>query len=307
MAKDTVLKRKRITDKKKYIFIILLLAWPVLHWLVFSLYLNIQTLFYSFERWHPYTGKQIFVGLSNYMTFLSDLFAGREGYATAVSNVFKWLFFNDFVLLPLSFLTACALSKKLPLTRLFRTIFFIPNLVSVVVLTMTWRFMWAPTGVVNGILDTIGLGSLSQNWLGSYTTAFPNILMYCLWAGIGWNCVVLGGAIARISPEILESARIDGITPMREIFSIILPSVWPTISTLLVIYTSGSFTVFLQSSLLTEGGYGTSTIALQLVKMVQGGDYGLASAMGIIIGILGFVVVGLLRFLMGKLDEKWGI
>lgn len=299
-----ILKLK--TKTKVNIFAYCMIIWPLIHWLIFTLYMNLQTVNYSFQRWNQYLGITQFVGFDNYKDFFVKIFNNYEEYALAFRNTLLFIPFNVLVILPISLFIAYCLSKKIPFSSLYETVFFLPSIISIVILTMTWQFMFDPMlGVVNGLLDMVGLSGLKQTWLGDDKTALPVIFAFCLWAGIGWNTLVLSGAVRNIPKELFESAEIDGITPGKEFTKIVIPTIWPTINTLIIMGIASAFVVYLQPQLLTNGQYGTMTVALKTVKTVLSGDYGLASATGIAIGVCGFTVTYIIKFFTDKIDKRW--
>lgn len=284
-----------------------MLAWPVVHWLVFSLYLNIQTVISSFLRWNPYLGVIQNVGFYNYSNFINKIIHNIEDYGIAFRNTFLFIPLTILVLLPISIFVSYILYRKIPMHKLYSSIFFLPSLISIVILTLAWGFMWDPNrGVVNGLLGALGLENLQRTWLGDNSTALLVIFLYCIWAGIGFNNLIISGAINNISKEIFESAKMDGISSVQELIYIIIPSSWPTISTLAIMGTAGAFSMYLQPYLLTGGQYGTTTVALKTVNTVMSGDYGLASASGIAIGVMGFIVTISVKSIIDRGDKKWG-
>lgn len=292
---------------KSKIFIILMLAWPVAHWLVFTLFMNLQTLVYSFQRLNRFTGEMRFAGTENYVELLEKIINNTASYGIAFRNTFLWLGLNVLVIVPLSLVVAYVLSKKIPFYRFFNAVLFIPNIISIVVLTMVWSFAWAPNqGLVNELLTRLGLEHLTRVWLGDPKTALINVFVYCVWAGIGFNNLILSGAIAKIPKEILESAELDGISNWQEFIHIVEPSVWPTISTVTILGATAAFRVFLHPQLLANGQYGTSTIALKVVEEVlAGGSYGLASAAGVTMAILGYIAVLIIKKFLDKREKEW--
>lgn len=300
---------KNITKNKKNnkLFVICMLAWPVLHWLVFTLFMNLQTIVYSFQRLNKFTGKMRGAGMENYIELFEKIANNVASYGSAFKNTFLWLGLNIFVLVPISLVVAYFLSKKIPFYRFFNAVLFIPNIISIVVLTMVWSFIWAPNhGLINELLTKLGLENLTRVWLGDPNTALKNIFVYCVWAGIGFNNLILSGAIAKIPKEILESAELDGISNWQEFIHIIIPSIWPTISTVTILGATAAFRVFLHPQLLTNGEYGTSTIALKVVEEVKSGEgYGLASAAGVTMAILGFIAVSIIKKFLDKKERDW--
>ena len=196
------------------------------------------------------------------------------------------------------------MQKKVWGTKVFRIIFFLPNIISIVVLTMAFRFMFDSSfGPINYLLRGIGLEKLipANGWLGDKSTALIMVLVYCLWAGIGYNVVLLSGSMNRIPPEIYEAARLDGVGVGRELTQIVVPMISGTITTLFVSGISVIFTLFLQPMLLTNGGpYNglSSTIAFFIVNTINAGDLYHAAATGLVFSIIGIPIIQLI---------KWGI
>lgn len=294
-------------NTRRKIFIVTLLAWPVIQWLVFTLYMNLQTVSYSFQRFNIFQGKMQFVKLENYRDLFSNIVSNTDSFGVAFRNMFLWLILNVFVIVPISLVVSYVLSKKVPLHKFYSTVFFIPNIISIVILTMLWGFMWDPNnGMINGFLTLAGLGKFKHVWLGDPKTALPIVFIYCVWAGIGWCNLILTGAIGKISPDILEAASLDGVTNFQEFFHIIVPSVWSTVVTIVIIYAADSFKVFLTPQLLTNGQYDTTSVALKIVNLVtEGNDYGVACAAGVMIAVVGFISVYIIKYFMEKLENKW--
>lgn len=165
-------------------------------------------------------------------------------------SVFLW---NDFVIVPISLFCAFILYKKMPLGGAFKVIFFLPSIISVVVLTLAYRFMFdASFGFIPELLESIGLGDKVpfDGYFADKNYAWWMILLYGLWSGIGYNIVLVSGAMARIPEEIIEAGKLDGLSTFRELFSVTIPLIGPTLGTLLLLGTTVIFTYFLQPQLL---------------------------------------------------------
>lgn len=291
---------------KRTAFICAFLAWPVLHWLVFSAYMNVQTVVSSFQLYNRFSGQMEWVEFRNYRTFFEYLFTNNEGYLTAFYNIFIYFVFNIFILLPVSVVIAYLFSRKFPLSGFFSAVYFFPSLISVVIMTMSWSFMWdLDTGIFPLILRTFGVKDPMGGYVATYGQTI--VLMYCLWVGIGWNNLLLGGAMKQVSPELYEASEIDGANDTAKFFHITLPGIWPTISTLVILGAASSFTIFLQPQLIANGQYGTLTIALIVVqKVVDAGDVGLSAAIGVMLGIFGMILVFILKKGLNFVDRRLG-
>jgi ABC-type sugar transport system permease subunit len=294
----------RSSKLHRRIFIAVMLAWPLLYFFVFGIYLQIETILYSFQRWNYVSGTQIWVGLDNYRLAIKDLINGSY-WRTGMINALIFIPVN-YVLIALSILVAVILSRKFPFASFYRIVYFFPTILSVVVLTMVYQFSLHPTnGILNGLLGFLGFEDWQRSWLGERQTAFPAVIVYCLWAGIGFYNVMFTGALQRIPPEFYEVGKLEGITFWKELFSITIPSIWPTISTFIILGTSGAFLLYLQPLLLTNGGpnHSSTTAALEMFQSVLGaGNYGMAATFGIIFAIIGFLITFIVKYLVERVE-----
>lgn len=303
----TKARKKRVF--KRNLFIFLMLVYPVLHFLIFWLYVNINTVILSFSRYSFMQQKWIFVGLDNFRLLFEDFSAINGIVKKSIYNSLIFFPFNNMVLLPISIICAYILFKKITGYKVFRVIFFLPSIISIVVLTMVYGFMLDSTfGPINDLLTYIGLGNIipANGWLGDRTTAFPMILLYCLWAGIGYNIVLITGAIQRVPKEILESGELDGIGMWRELWSIIIPLIFPTITTLFIIGCTVVFTLFLQPMMLTQGGPNgqTMTIAYNIILFTKGNQLERAATMGLFFSLIGIPVIFGFKYFLEKITPQ---
>lgn len=289
---------------KRNRFIILMLAFPVLHFLIFFVYINVNTILMCFQRLSFTTNEINFVGLDNFGKLFQDM-ANKPLLGKSIINSLLFIPVTNGILLPLSLIAAYILFKKVFLYKIYRTIFFLPSIISIVILTMVFSFMFDSTfGVFNDLLKMVGLGSLQRTWFGDSATAMPMVFLYCIWTGIGFNVVLLSSAISRIPQEIIEFGQMEGIGMWKEMTRVVIPMIWPTVSTVFVLGSTSAFTIFLQPQLLTNGGPNGSsyTIALYILEQVKAANYEYASTVGVFFAIIG---VGLVMFFK-KLLEKVG-
>lgn len=197
-----IIPRKSKMPLSKKIFIISMLAYPIIHFLVFWVYINFNTIIVSFQEFSFRTGGEVFVGFSNYIEFFEKFgTAGAQVVKYSIENSLWFFVFNNFILLPISILCAYLLFKKVFAEKVFRIIFFLPNIISVVVLTMAFKFMFDTNfGPIVSVMRSIGLGGLvpANGFFGEKGLAQIMIFAYCLWAGIGYNVLLLSGSVARI-------------------------------------------------------------------------------------------------------------
>ncbi len=305
-------KKKRINGitKHRRLFIGLMLAYPIIHFLVFWVYINFNTFLISFQSFSFKQGKEIWAGWDNYAYFFSELTkSGSQAIKYAIVNSVLFLIFNNFILLPLSIVCAYLFFKKVFGHQVFRVIFFLPNIISIVVLTMCFQFMFNSSfGPVVRILQNVGLSSLvpPNGYFGTKGLSQGMIFVYCLWAGIGYNVLLLSGAISRVPAEVIEAGKIDGIGMFREMCQVVVPLIFPTISTLFITGSMVMFTLYLQPMLLTSGGPNNSTftIAYYVVEYVNNNKLYEAATAGIVFSVIGIPLIQLIKWGMEKLTPQ---
>jgi ABC-type sugar transport system permease subunit len=304
-------KHKAKQTLQERIFICLMIAYPLLQFLVFWVYVNFDTVVMTFQKLDYASGKEVFVGWDNYAWFwdlLTD--SSFKDLWNCIKNSVILFLVNNFVILPISFFSAYIFYKKLKLQNFFRVVFFLPNIISIVVLTMAFSFMFDSSfGPVNSVLKAIGLSGVIplNGWLGDKNTAMGMIVFYCIWSGIGGNVILTTGAINRIPPEVIEAGKIDGIGMWREFTQVVIPMIGPTIETLFITGITGIFTIFLQPQLLTLGGpyeHLSGTIGLYIVELVENGDLYKASTVGMVFSVFGIILVLLSKKLLDKITPE---
>ena len=211
--------------------------------------------------------------------------------------------------MPISIICSYVFHKKVFGHQVFRVIFFLPNIISVVVLTMAFRFMFNNQfGPMVELLRSLGLNDAipPNGYFGTEGLSMMMIFAYCLWAGIGYNVLLLSGAISRLPIEVLEAGKVDGIGMTRELVQIIIPMIFPTISTLFITGSMVMFTLYLQPMLLTAGGPNgsTYTIAYYIVDMVNNNKLYDAAAAGIVFSIIGIPLVLAIKWFMEKITPQ---
>lgn len=300
---DSSYKARR--KRQKTLFITMMLMLPIAHFLVFFVYVNIDTILLAFQRYDYRMGDYRYVGFDNFQQAVRDL-SQLPQMRQAIVNSLLFLPVTNFITLPLSIITAYFLFRKVPGRNIFKVIFFLPSIISIVVLTMAFQFMFDPLfGPINGLLESIGISPVG-GWFGSKDTAMNMIYFYCIWAGIGFNMVIINGAISRLPSEVIESGRIDGVGMFRELVQIVVPMIWPTITTLFVLGSISVFTIFLQVLLLTNGGPSgsTKTISFLVVEMVQSGDLTTPAAYGVIFTLIGIPFIMGIKWFMERIGQS---
>ena len=217
---------------------------------------------------------------------------------------------NDVVLILLSLLLSYFLYKKIPGRNAFRIIYFLPSVISMVIYTMVYKFMFdTSVGPINGLLGKLGVTDL-PSWFGDTKLAFPLILIYCLWVGTGYNILIFSAAMESIPEDVIEYSKLEGVGRMRELFQIIIPMIWPTLAVAFLGSIKVIFTLFIQVELLTEGGPGgsTVTIAYLINSIIKGTNNNLewGATMGLCFTLIATPIIILLKRFLDKTGERLG-
>lgn len=290
-------KRKRgLTPSKRgqTLFLTVMLIVPIVQWAIFWLYVNIQTILLGFQtRIGEWT-------LSNFRQLFYELGTAGSNINTAVLNTLRYFATNVFVIMVLALIISYFMFRQIKGARVFRIIFYLPAIISAVAMTTVFENFIAPTGPVGYIFES--LGREAPELLADSSTATNTIIFYTVWTGFGTNILLFTGAMSRVPMSVLESAKLDGAGMGREIVSIILPLIWPTISTLLILNCTSIFSASGPILLFTSGGYGTTTIGYWIFDMVYNyNSYNMVSAAGLFFTCIGVPFIMLVRWLIEKI------
>ncbi len=256
----------------------------------------VQNLGFSTIEWDIYSGSQVFIGADNYVKLAGDpIFWSSLG-----NNVLYAV-----ISLAVQVFGAIALAAVIESIRSdrwrrgLRAVYFIPSAISLTVAGLLFYFIYEPNlGLLNHLLDGIGLGAWAQPWLGQESTAMIAIIVMSQWQGFGYSTLLFAVAIQRIPSELYEAASIDGIGPVRRFFTITLPLVREMTGLMIIVTISGAFQVFNEVMVMTSGGPNNSTQVLGTWLYRNGfvrNDFGYAAAIATVIFVvtLGIALVQL--------------
>lgn len=177
------------------------------------------------------------------------------------------------------------------LASILRVIFFLPSVTSVVVITYIWKQLYSTDyGYFNALLARFGIPT--QNWLQSTNLAMPSLLIMLIWAGLGWDALIITAGLRAISEELYDSGKVDGTNDWTEFWYITLPLLRPTLLFVLVTSVIYLWGLFAQPQLLTDGGplRTTQPVALYLYDQAfQYHKFGYASAIAVILSLIMFI------------------
>lgn len=271
--------RQKKAQPLPVLFICISVLPAVILTLMFTIWPTVQALYLSFTNATSLGLNNKFVGLANYIYMFHD-----KSFIQALKNTAKLMAVVPVITIFCSLVLAFVLNQcKLKEMVLYRTIFYFPNIVSLTVVGIIWSFVFHPNvGIVNKILGAVGLESLQRSWLGDSKTALWCIAFTLLWQAAGYYMVMHIAAMDGISPEIYESATLDGASAWRKLVSITMPLMKDIIGITFVLALSGTINLsFVLSQVMTGGGpNGASSVLLQYMY-TQGfvnGNFGYAMA-----------------------------
>lgn len=271
--------RQKKAQPLPVLFICISVLPAVILTLMFTIWPTAQALYLSFTNATSLGLNNKFVGLDNYIYMFHD-----KSFIQALKNTAKLMAVVPVITIFCSLVLAFVLNQcKLKERVLYRTIFYFPNIVSLTVVGIIWSFVFHPNvGIVNKILGAVGLESLQRSWLGDSKTALWCIAFTLLWQAAGYYMVMHIAAMDGISPEIYESATLDGASAWRKLISITMPLMKDIIGITFVLALSGTINLsFVLSQVMTGGGpNGASSVLLQYMY-TQGfvnGNFGYAMA-----------------------------
>ncbi len=271
--------RQKKAQPLPILFICISVLPAVILTLMFTIWPTAQALYLSFTNATSLGLNNKFVGLDNYIYMFHD-----KSFMQALTNTAKLMAVVPVITIFCSLVLAFVLNQcKLKEMVLYRTIFYFPNIVSLTVVGIIWSFVFHPNvGIVNKILGAVGLESLQRSWLGDSKTALWCIAFTLLWQAAGYYMVMHIAAMDGISPEIYESATLDGASAWRKLVSITMPLMKDIIGITFVLALSGTINLsFVLSQVMTGGGpNGASSVLLQYMY-TQGfvnGNFGYAMA-----------------------------
>ena len=249
-------------------------------------------------------GPMTFVGFDNYVElFTSD----SINFLKALGNALLLAALSVFIQIPLALALALALGKKIKGERTFLTVYFMPVLISTVVIGQLWLKIYNPDyGILNVFLRAIGLENWAKIWLGDKTTALGAVLVPILWQYVGYHMLLLYAGVKSVPPELLEAAMLDGATNGQVNRYIVLPYIKPIIRISVIFAVTGSLKSFDMIYVLTNGGplHATEVPSTLMINMLfLRNRYGMGSAIAVLLILLCFGFALLINLLFKESEE----
>ena len=244
-----------------------------------------------------------FIGVDNFTRLFQDPVFWKSLRNTVLFALFVVPLQAGFALV-----LALLINVKVRGVNFFRTVYFLPVVTSIVVVSMLWQFMYQPDGLINSFLRSISGGAIQgTDWLGNPTTALGAILLMSIWQGVGFHMVIWLSGLQTIPGDLYEASSLDGASNWQNFRYVTWPGLRQTRTFILVTITISAFSLFTQVQVMTQGGPldSTSTVVFQAVRAgFAQQQTGYASAISLVFFVLVLAVSLVQRYLTRDKDVQ---
>lgn len=272
------------------ILVALFMFWPTVNVFRMSLY-----------RMGGITNRKEFIGLQNFKTLMED-----KNFLEAMQNTILIIVMVMIFTIVFAILFAAILQRgKFKGKNFFRVIFYIPNILSIVVIGGIFGAIYDPSnGLLNTFLEAVHLDFLTHKWMGEPKIVIYSIIFALVWQAIGYYMVMYMSGMSAIPEDLYEAASLDGSSEINTFFTVTLPLIWTNIRTTLTFYIISTINLsFLFVQIMTDGGpNGKTEVFLNyMYKQAYGnGAYGYGMAIGVVVFIFSFVLAAIVNKITGR-------
>ena len=246
----------------------------------------------------------VWIGGANFVRLLSD----QEFWDSLRVTLFYTLGMLPLSIIP-ALLLAIVLNQSIRGLIIYRTIFFLPVVSSLIAVALLWRWIYNPSFgllnyLLNGLFAALGLNITAPDWLQSPVWAMPAIVLMSAWKSLGYNMVLYLAGLQGISRSLYEAAAIDGASRLRQLWHITIPLITPTTFFVVIITLIGSFQVFDQAYIMTGGGPARSTVTTVYYIYANGFQrfqMGYASAIAWVL----FLIILAVTMVQWRYQNRW--
>jgi len=285
------------TGWRKSLIVLAFLGPSLVTLLAFSLGPMVGTAWVSLQDWNLIRDAE-FIGIDNYRELWGD-----EDFRRALRNTLYYLVGYLPLVMAGGLGLAVLVNRQLRGVAIFRAMYFLPVVTSWVVVALLWRWLLNPSdGIVNWLLGRVGIDG--PGWWTDRTWAMPSVILASAWKDLGFVMVILLAGLQAIDPTLYEAARIDGAGAWRQLRSVTIPMLTPSLFFVLVISLINGFQVFDQVWVMTDGGpAGASAVVVeQIVKNTfEYGRAGYAAAQSVVL----FVIILAVTVAQLRVQKRW--
>ena len=275
----------------------------LLVYLVFTFIPIVETVRTSFYRWDGFSSQKVFIGLANYAHLITD-----SEFIGAFLHNLVFIVFYCLIPILIGLILASLLGRgKLPGLTFFRTVLFLPQVLSMVVVGVIWRWIFNPTfGPLNLALNALGLGHLTRAWLGDFTLALPAVGSIGTWVEYGFCMILFLAGMQRIPEEYYEASSLDGANGFQQLIHITIPGLRSEIGVALITTIIAALRVFDLVYVTTRGGPGNATLVAGIViyrSAFLQNQTGYAAALATVLMLIILAISLLIRHFQSRNEE----
>lgn len=278
------------------------LAPAILLYLVFVLSPILQSFRLAFYEWNGVSAEKEWVGLDNFR----ELFSNDTIFWQAFRNNLLWTGLVVAFNLVVGLAAAAMLASNIRGRLIFRLGYFLPVVQASIVTAMIWKWIYAPNGILNAILEFIGLGVLTRGWLGDFTLALPSLAVAAGWMSFGLSVVILLAAMQGVDRDLYDAADVDGANRRQIFFHITLPSIRNVVTIVVLLSLIDAFKVFDLIWATTQGGPVRATEVLSTYMFKEGfqkNQYGYGSAISVVLAVIILVTSVIYATIQERADD----
>jgi ABC-type sugar transport system permease subunit len=257
-------------------------------YLIFMVYPFFQSIYFSLTSWNGVAAVKEWVGLANYRELVGD-----NLFWLSLLHTVIWVIIGTIAPIVIGMLLALLLWRRPKGFTLFRTFFFMPQVLSTVVIGIIWNWIYNPIfGILNEILDAVGLEDLSRGWLGDPDIALYAVLIAAIWATIGFVFVILLAGLQNVSKDLLEAATVDGANVWQRFWNVTVPQMASVLNVVIALLLIGGFSVFDIVFVMTGGGPANATEVLATYTYKEAftqNNVGYASTLSVVITVISLI------------------
>jgi raffinose/stachyose/melibiose transport system permease protein len=265
---------------------------------IFFLYPFFRTIYLSMTEWNGVVAP-VFTGLKNYKRLLGD----SQMWSSLGNNVI-WVILGTAAPIIIGLFLSVVLWSGARGSLFFRTIYFLPVVVSPVIIGVIWNWIYNPLfGILNRTLRNIGLGNLAKGWLGEPSTALYAVLVTAIWSYIGFCVVVLYSGLQKVDSQLVDAAKIDGANAWTRFRHVIIPQISSVLTMVLVYTVIGGFNVFDLVWIMTRGGPANASEVIATYtygKAFQENEVGYGAALSMVMTVIALIAAIITLRLRGK-------
>ena len=260
-----------------------------------------QSFYISLFRWSGLSARKTFIGLANFRRLFQD----DEILSALLHNLFMLGVATVFTFILAMFFASVIARKNFREAAFYRTVFLFPNILSIVVTSIIWMFIYNPSfGILDALLRNIGLESLIKTWLGDADTVLPALVVPIIWMQTGFYTILYLSAMQNVPASLYEAADLEGAGQVTQFFNITIPLIWEIIRSSLIFFVTHSFNLtFALVLVTTKGGPFRSSELLTTYLYEQAfefSDFGYGTTIGILVFLLMLTLAGTAQLISKK-------